>query len=72
MMINYGMDKMKFGQGCIVRTERASGDYFALTDQSAVVWQKQKLSLLSNKRPTEEGAGRNCCIPLLFQLMASC
>ncbi len=29
-------------------------------------------TIAQNKRPTEEGAGRNCCIPLLFQLMASC
>ena len=31
MMINYGMDKMKFGR-CIVVTEHPSGDYFALAD----------------------------------------
>lgn len=35
MMINYGMDKMKFGQAVFVRTKCASGDYSALTDQSA-------------------------------------
>ena len=32
MMINYGMDKMKFGQAVLAGTEHPSGDYFALAD----------------------------------------
>ena len=30
-MINYGMDKMKFGRA-VLSTEHPSGDYFALAD----------------------------------------
>lgn len=72
MMINYGMDKMKFGQAVLSgQSIRLVTTLHSLTNLRGVAKAEIKFAI-ENKRPTKEGAGRNCCVPLLFQLMASC
>ena len=72
MMINYGMDKMKFGQAVLSgQSIRLVTTLHSLTNLRGVAKSGNQVCY-RNKRPTKEGAGRNCCIPLLFQLMASC
>ena len=71
-MINYGMDKMKFGQAVLSgQSIRLVTTLHSLTNLRGVAKAEIKFAN-RNKRPTKEGAGRNCCVPLLFQLMASC
>ena len=71
MMVNYGMDKMKFGQAVLSgQSVRLVADLHSLVNLRGVAKAEIKFSI-EIKRPEEESVGRYCYFLVLFQLIRS-
>ena len=68
MMVNYGMDKMKFGQAVFERTKRTPRHHAAIHCQPPWHLQSGNQIYHRNQRPEETSAHRCRHLPLSFQL----